>query len=172
MGLIWILTLIANWQHAAFLQYPATVINSMQGTSLIACSVQPNRRFSPRCYLPLPFVLPFRFLSLPFQVKEVYISWQKCYNCLRSQVSRVSAVLIALLYDINEGSCFTGFFYYVVLHHYKENARSLQGKTVQKMLNHAQTNIAQCAVKTDPKITTESNTLSMTTKSQDNHGGQ
>ena len=33
MGLTWILTLIANWQQAAFLQYPATVINSMQGTS-------------------------------------------------------------------------------------------------------------------------------------------
>ena len=40
MGLTWILTLIANWQHAAFLQYPATVINSMQGASLITCSVE------------------------------------------------------------------------------------------------------------------------------------
>jgi len=33
MGLTWILTLIAKWQHAAFLQYPATIINSMQGAS-------------------------------------------------------------------------------------------------------------------------------------------
>jgi len=31
MGLTWILTLIANWQQAAFLEYPSTALNSMQG---------------------------------------------------------------------------------------------------------------------------------------------
>lgn len=31
MGLTWILTLVANWEQASFLQYPATVLNSLQG---------------------------------------------------------------------------------------------------------------------------------------------
>jgi len=31
MGLTWILTLVANWKQASFLQYPATVLNSLQG---------------------------------------------------------------------------------------------------------------------------------------------
>ena len=37
MGLTWILALIANWQQAAFLQYPSNLLNSMQGahTSLL-----------------------------------------------------------------------------------------------------------------------------------------
>ncbi|KAL9970850.1 hypothetical protein ACROYT_G023301 [Oculina patagonica] len=30
MGLTWILELIANWNHTAFLQYPSAVLNSMQ----------------------------------------------------------------------------------------------------------------------------------------------
>ena len=32
MGLTWILGLLANWNQTAFLQYPSTVLNSMQGT--------------------------------------------------------------------------------------------------------------------------------------------
>ena len=32
MGLTWILGLLANWKQTAFLQYPSTVLNSMQGT--------------------------------------------------------------------------------------------------------------------------------------------
>lgn len=31
MGLTWILTLLANWKQTAFLEYPSTVLNSMQG---------------------------------------------------------------------------------------------------------------------------------------------
>ena len=31
MGLTWILTLVANWEQASFLRYPATVLNSLQG---------------------------------------------------------------------------------------------------------------------------------------------
>ena len=31
MGLTWILTLVANWEQASFLQFPATVLNSLQG---------------------------------------------------------------------------------------------------------------------------------------------
>ena len=32
MGLTWILALIANWELVTFLQYPSTVLNSLQGT--------------------------------------------------------------------------------------------------------------------------------------------
>ena len=31
MGLTWILGLLANWNQTAFLEYPSTVLNSMQG---------------------------------------------------------------------------------------------------------------------------------------------
>ena len=31
MGLTWILGLLANWNQTAFLHYPSTVLNSMQG---------------------------------------------------------------------------------------------------------------------------------------------
>lgn len=30
-GLTWILGLLANWNQTAFLEYPSTVLNSMQG---------------------------------------------------------------------------------------------------------------------------------------------
>ena len=33
MGLTWILGLLANWHQTSFLQYPSTVLNSMQGNS-------------------------------------------------------------------------------------------------------------------------------------------
>ena len=31
MGLTWTLGLLANWNQTAFLEYPSTVLNSMQG---------------------------------------------------------------------------------------------------------------------------------------------
>ena len=34
MGLTWILALITNWQQFAFLQFPSTVLNSLQGIML------------------------------------------------------------------------------------------------------------------------------------------
>ena len=34
MGLTWILGLLANWNQTAFLHYPSTVLNSMQGNFL------------------------------------------------------------------------------------------------------------------------------------------
>ncbi|KAL9970846.1 hypothetical protein ACROYT_G023297 [Oculina patagonica] len=37
MGLTWILGLITNWKQAAFLQYPSTVLNSMQGFFIALC---------------------------------------------------------------------------------------------------------------------------------------
>ncbi|KAL9970849.1 hypothetical protein ACROYT_G023300 [Oculina patagonica] len=37
MGLTWILGLIANWKQTAFLQYPSTVLNSMQGFFIALC---------------------------------------------------------------------------------------------------------------------------------------
>ena len=83
------------------------------------------------------------------------------------------AVLIAVFDDINEGSCFTGFFITLCF----TTTRRIRGLFKEKLRKicsqvEPQTNIAQCAVRADPKITTQSNTLSMTTKSKDNHGGQ
>jgi len=37
MGLTWILGLLANWNQAAFLHYPSTVLNSMQGFFIALC---------------------------------------------------------------------------------------------------------------------------------------
>ena len=34
MGLTWILALITNWQQFAFLQFPSTILNSLQGIML------------------------------------------------------------------------------------------------------------------------------------------
>ena len=34
MGLTWILALITNWQRFAFLQFPSTILNSLQGIML------------------------------------------------------------------------------------------------------------------------------------------
>ena len=34
MGLTWILALITNWQRFAFLQFPSTILNSLQGNML------------------------------------------------------------------------------------------------------------------------------------------
>ena len=34
MGLTWILALITNWQQSAFLQFPSTILNSLQGIML------------------------------------------------------------------------------------------------------------------------------------------
>ncbi|KAL9970852.1 hypothetical protein ACROYT_G023303 [Oculina patagonica] len=39
MGLTWILGLIANWKHTAFLQYPSAVLNSMQGFFIALCFI-------------------------------------------------------------------------------------------------------------------------------------
>jgi len=35
MGLTWVLGLLSNWNQTAFLVYPSTVLNSMQGDSLM-----------------------------------------------------------------------------------------------------------------------------------------
>lgn len=34
MGLTWILALLTNWQQFAFLQFPSTILNSLQGIML------------------------------------------------------------------------------------------------------------------------------------------
>ena len=84
------------------------------------------------------------------------------------------AVLIELFYDINEGSCFTGCFFITLCFTTTRRMRGLFKEKMCKRCNRVepQTNITQCPVKADPKITTESNMLSMTTKSKDNHRGQ
>ena len=34
MGLTWILALLTNWQQFAFLRFPSTILNSLQGNML------------------------------------------------------------------------------------------------------------------------------------------
>jgi len=127
------------------------------------CQYKPY--LSPRPSFSLPL------LAIPSQ--ESLHQLAECYNCSRSQLSRVCAVLIELFYDINDSSCFTGFFI-TLCFTTTRRMRTLFKEKMCKRCNRveSQTNIAQCAVKADPKITTESNTISMTTKSKDNHWGQ
>ena len=61
MGLTWILTLMANWQHAAFLEYPSTVLNSMQGTydfNIIHHSTKRIMLFMPKDFRLILLFLP------------------------------------------------------------------------------------------------------------------
>ena len=48
MGLTWILGLLTNWNQAAFLEYPSTVLNSMQGNYRYRQQVSYSQLILPR----------------------------------------------------------------------------------------------------------------------------
>ena len=51
MGLTWILALITNWQQFAFLQFPSTILNSLQGIMLNDLRLRMSKTifFSVKC---------------------------------------------------------------------------------------------------------------------------